>query len=363
MPVRADVARLAGVTPAVVSYVTNGNRPVSAETRRRVLDAIDALGYRPNPVARALVTSRSDTIGLIVPDSMNPYFVELTNAVEAAAFDVGFLTLLGNAAGDRTRESDYVQAFADRMVDGLIVLPTGGGQEQVERARAGGVPFVLVDRAERDLGVAHVVIDNRLGTYAATEHLIGHGRSTFGFIGGPEQNLLADGRALGFTDALADAGIDLHPDAIERTEFGLESGHAATTRLIERIPGLDAVVCSSDVQAIGAMHALHESHLVPGVDVAVFGFDGIQAGRFTWPPLSTVRQPTHLIAQQAIALLKNEIENRTSDSPEPVDVDDNGQIVAPDLVLRRSCGCPPDPTGGADGVTIPIQIPPNGGIT
>ena len=183
---RADVARLAGTSPAVVSYVLNGGpRGVAPQTRERVLAAIEKLGYRPNGIARALRMNRTMTLGLVVPDTANPFFAELARAIEEEAFAQDYTLLIGNAAEDDDRQTTYVRTFLARQVDGLFLVPAHGplscladlqrAQHAVGDCSTGRCP-----------GVAPaVLVDNRGGAYAATAHLLEHGRQRIACIGRP----------------------------------------------------------------------------------------------------------------------------------------------------------------------------------
>ena len=174
---RKDVAELAGVSPAVVSYVLNGGpRGVAPETRARVLAAVESLAYRPNGIARSLRMSRTMTLGLVIPDSANPFFAELARAVEEAAFDAGYTLLVGNATEDEARQTTYVRTFLQRQVDGLLLVPAHGPVECLTELRGSNTPWVVMDRRVDVADVSQVLVDSRGGAHAATSHLLGHGR-------------------------------------------------------------------------------------------------------------------------------------------------------------------------------------------
>lgn len=335
---RADVARMAGVTPAVVSYVTNNSHPVSERTRRKVLAAIEQLGYRPNEVARALATARTHTIGLITPDAANPFFAELASAIEVAASTAGYTVLLGNAFDDNNRELDYVNTFADRQVDGLIVAPAERAAQVYSEAQRRRVPVVFTDRASGSVDAPMVIVDNAEGARGATQHLIGHGRRVHACITGPNDAVPATERALGWCNALTAAGFTCRDDLLVFTEFTADAAYAEALRLLELEPAIDSILVGSDMQATGVLRALYDSGRQPGPDVSVVSFDGIDAGRFTYPSLTTVAQPFTAVATAVIELLEG-----LMDGPEDGAHHGIARILPTELVIRESCGCPPQP--------------------
>jgi LacI family transcriptional regulator len=210
MPTRADVARLADTSTAVVSYVVNdGPRPEAAATRERVRAAITELGYRPNAVARALGAQQTQTIGMLVPDISNPFFAELSQAVEDHAFGLGKVLLLGDSNGSNQREAAYLRRFLQQQVDGIIFIGLRR-QSSLRLVEDAGVAAVVLDRPLDDLLLCSVSIDNAGAAFAATTHLLDHGHVRIGCVAGPgDQNAAVDRRS-GWERALREAGI--HPD-------------------------------------------------------------------------------------------------------------------------------------------------------
>lgn len=202
---RADVARRARVSPAVVSYVVNGGpRGVAPATRARVEAAIEELGYRPNAVAQALRNSATRTIGLVLPNQTNQYFAELTEEIERAAFEAGYLLLVGITHDDLERERRYVEMFVDRRVDGLLLV-SGRAGELIARDSP-GTPTVAVDREARIPGASTVKVDNALGAAQATGHLLAHGLSLVACVAGPRGISLSAEREDTWRRACADLG-------------------------------------------------------------------------------------------------------------------------------------------------------------
>ena len=327
------MARLAGVSPAVVSYVLNDSHPVSSGTRQKVEAAIEQLGYRPNVLARSLATARSHTLGLLLPDSSNSFFAQLAAAVENAALEAGLVVLLGNGADDTERELGYVRTFLDRRVDGVIAVPGGEFERGWREISAARVPAVSLDRLPSDLDLPSVVVDNVGGGRAATEHLIEHGRARIACITGPREMSSAIGRAEGWRGALRDAGRAAPTERLRHRAFTAEGGYAAALELLEREPGIDGIFVASDLQGVGVMRALADHGRQAGRDIAVVSFDGTALSEYTTPRLTTVSQPYDLLAGEVVRMLVVLIGDPVRDRSEM-------HLVLPTtLVTRGSCGC------------------------
>jgi LacI family transcriptional regulator len=334
---RSDVANLAGTSPAVVSYVlNNGPRPVAPATRERVLRAVEQLGYRPNRVASSLRTKKSMTLGLIVPDNMNPYFAELASAIEDAAFAAGYTLIMGNATDSRDRELAYVRAFLDRRVDGIALIPSSSDVSCAREIAESETPWVSIDRdAAAPSALARIVPDNFEGGRLATEHLIGHGRTRIACIAGPMEASNTAKRVDGWRQALDDAGLIGWSPPVRHVPFGKFPGREAALELLKSRPDTDAIFVCSDEQATGVLHALTALGRACPDDVALVSFDGIAASLLTTPGLSTVRQPRDAIAALAVKTLVNH------DPQTPPEPGGGPEIVLPvELILRGSCGCP-----------------------
>jgi LacI family transcriptional regulator len=334
---RKDVAALAGVSPAVVSYVLNGGpRGVAPQTKAQVLAAVDQLGYRPNGIARSLRMSRTMTLGLVIPDSANPFFAELARAVEEAAFDAGYTLLVGNATEDEDRQTTYVRTFLQRQVDGLLLVPAHGPVSCLAELRNSNRPWVVLDRrVDRLPDVSQVVADSRGGAREATRHLLGHGRGKVACIAGPADVTTTQDRVAGWSDALVEAGLRPTKASIRHVPFGRSAGYRAACELLAaRRP--DALFVASDEQALGAMRALAELGRSCPDDVAVASFDGIASSAYAVPSLTTMAQPFAQLGQQAISRLVA----RMADPDGPAAV----SVLPVALVARGSCGCA-DPPG------------------
>lgn len=334
---RADVARRAGVSPAVVSYVLNGSHPVSAVTRRRVELAIAELDYRPNALARSLATARSHTLGLLIPDSSNPYFAELASAVEDSARAAGLVVLLGNGNDDAERELDYLHAFRDRQVDGVIAVFGAGfeqGWREISRRR---LPAVSLDRLPPGLEVPSVVVDNVGGGRVATDHLIEHGYRRIACITGRAELSSARDRARGWSEALVAADLQTVSDAGEQLlhygDFSVEAGYTAAMSMLRMAQEIDAIFVASDLQAMGVLRAVADAGRTPGRDIGIVGFDGTQLSEYTAPRLTTVSQPYSRLANEAVGMVARIIADPAANRAQM-------HLVLPTRLTRRdTCGC------------------------
>jgi LacI family transcriptional regulator len=326
---RSDVARYAGVSTAVVSYVVNnGPRKVAPATEAKVRDAIDRLGYRPNLSARALRLGATEMIGLVVPDSSNPFFAEYGQAVERAAAERGHALVMANSASDGALERRHVESLASRQVDGILVASTLPRRE-LALSRHQEVTTVLLNLDGPVPGYHTLGPDFTRGTVAVVGHLLEvHGARTVALATGHEGPIETNSREQGWREALWRSG---QPDGpVVRGEYTRDGGYAMGRALLQQ-GRPDAVFATSDLQAVGVLRALHEAGLRVPQDIALVSFDGTSESEFCWPALTVARQPVAEMAQAAVAAV---LDRR---SPHP----DQHQLFQTELVLRRSCGCGP----------------------
>jgi LacI family transcriptional regulator len=324
---RKDVARYAGVSTAVVSYVVNkGPKKVAPATEAKVQDAIRVLGYRPNAAARALKLGSTETIGLVIPDNGNPFFSLLAHAVEDAAAELGYALLLTNSDGNLGKERRNIRNLAARQVDGVILSSVLMEPDLVDLESA-DIPAVLLNHSADAPGFNSVGVDLAAGAQSAVEHLIGHGHINIALAMGTNTGNFLDGREQGWLEALTQAGLPEGP--IVRSAFTREGGYAAGRRLLASASRPTAIFASSDLQAVGILRALHEAGRSIPDDIALASFDGSAEAEYSWPPLTTVKQPAKAMAEAAVRALIGARRTRTAEH----------LIFPTELQVRSSCGC------------------------
>ena len=335
---RSDVARAAGVSPAVVSYVlNNGPRPVSVEARARVLEAVERLDYRPNAIASALRGGSTQTIGYLSPNRSNPFYAELAEALDRTLGDHGYLVLGGSSYGSRPHEDRLLRTFLDRKVDGLII--SSGVSLGASSLNAIEPPVLVLEAVAGTRTVSTVRTEDGLDAAATVDHLHTHGHALVGCVVGPTR-LRSDAlRLAGWRRQQQRAGHPGGDDLVAFAELSEEGGDLAARLLLSQhgrpwaVHGRrpTALFVASDVQAIGVLRACYELGLTVPRDVAVVSIGGTRAAAYTIPTLTTMRQDVSYLARAASAQLLREIRDRSSP---PIELALRGN-----LVIGQSCGC------------------------
>ncbi|WP_200913393.1 MULTISPECIES: LacI family DNA-binding transcriptional regulator [unclassified Frigoribacterium] len=334
-----DVAETAGVSVGTVSNVLNNPGKVSESTIARVSDAIAALGFVRNDAARQLRGGDSRVIGLIILDGGNPFFTDVARGAEAAAEESGRIILLGNSDQLVEREAHYLDLFDEQRVMGILISPVGDVSDRLRRLRLRGVPAVLVDRRADLTEFSSVSVDDVRGGYLATEHLLGLGRRRIAFVGGPADLQQVADRLAGARDAVAATpGATL--EVVEIPALTVQNGREAAGAIARRDAAdrPDAIFAANDLAAMGVLQALvMQGDLRVPDDVALIGYDDIDFARAAVVPLTSVRQPSALIGQTAVEILRDE-----ADDPErpPRRI-----VFEPELVVRESTAAGTTPAG------------------
>jgi len=331
-PAMTDVAKLAGVSHQTVSRVLNDHPSVRPTTRLRVLAAIEQLGYRPNLAARALVTGRSRTLGLVTLDTTLFGPVATLYGIERAARETGyFVSVVSLRSIDRLTVQEAVARLAEQSVEGVIVIAPLTSANTALTDLPTDLPVVVVEGdPTTDLGV--VTVDQRSGARAATGHLLSLGHRTVFHVAGPMEWLEARERVAGWRSALEDAGAEV--PAPLAGDWTARSGFDAGETLA-RIPEATAVFVANDHMALGLLRAMHERDRRVPEDVSVVGFDDIAESEFFTPPLTTVRQDFDEVGRRSLGLLLEWLDSG-SRSVERV-------VIPPELVVRQSTAHPAAP--------------------
>jgi DNA-binding LacI/PurR family transcriptional regulator len=327
----ADVAALAGVSIKTVSNVVNAHPQVHEDTRSRVQAAIGQLGYRPHAVGRQLRRGRTGLIALALPELDVPYYAELARRVVEAAAARGLTVLVEQTGRSLQAERTLADAREAGLVDGLIISPVEMSAAELEERRL-EAPMVLLGEGARPAGLDHVGMDDTAAAVQATEHLLAAGRRRIAFLGSRSEGLVQTShrRRAGWRAALDRAGV---PDGEARAwlpvpDFGLGAGRDSVAAALAAGVRFDALLCASDVLALGALRALHEAGLAVPDDVAVVGWDDVAFAAYTTPPLSSVRPDLWQIATSAVTMLVERIDGEPGAGR---------HVVAPhELVVRAS---------------------------
>ena len=291
---RKDVARAAGVSPSVVSYVMNdGPRPVSTSNRRRVLAAIEELGYRRNSVARAMRTRKTNSIGLVLPDISVAYFSAITQRITEKARAGGLSVIVATSNGSLDVEREHLRELAARQVDGVILMSVDPAQD-LGWASDLGTPVLVIDRP----------IVAVQGTIAALEHLLSHRRRRLARLTGPENDLMTTRRDTGWATVLAQYAIDPADVVVMRTELSAEAGYAAARAMLTHPKRPDAVLVESPLHAPAFLRAAADLALDIPSDVSVITFEYGREAEFTVPRLSSVDSPLDQIASEAVETIR-----------------------------------------------------------
>jgi LacI family transcriptional regulator len=328
----ADVAREAGVSMMTVSRVVNNKDGVSAATRQRIQAVIDRLGYRPSDIARGLVTKRTGTLGLVVPDVSNPFFSEVARGAEHVAYAEGYNVFLCNTEEDVERELAVLKSLEEKRVDGIVLCSSRLEESELEAAVARHPAVVLVNRQLSGSNVSAVLIDDEAGGEMATRHLLQSQHCAIGFLAGPLASHSGRRRAKGHRAALAAAGLSYDPDWTQRGAPTVDGGRQAARALLTAHAELTALFCYNDLVAVGALQACAELGYRVPKEIAVVGCDDIPLAALITPPLTTARGPRYALGRQGMELLLRQIDGcpgaDESRCPEIV--------LQPELIVRAS---------------------------
>ena len=325
-----DIARDLNVSVVTVSKVLRNLGKISASTRRRVLQRAQELNYQTNWIARSLVTRRTFTVGLLLPDFTHPFFAEVAKSVAGSIRPHGYHLIISYFEEDPALERNEVDSLVSRQVDGLIVASAQSPDrlELFEGIRKRKVPFVLIDRPIAGVPASFVGVDNEAIGKLATSHLIAQGCRRIAHLRGPALGIAA-ARLAGYRKALEKHSLTMPPNYIVEARYEDSSGYKAMRKLLKSHPLPDGVFCYNDPVAIGAIKAILEAGLNVPRDIAVVGAGNVHYSDLLAVPLSTVDQGTREIGTRAAELLLEQIGSKRAIRPKKV-------LIDPRLVIRQS---------------------------
>lgn len=325
------IAEELGVSVVTVSKVLRNHSDIGEETRARVLKRVKELNYRPNLAARSLVTGRSFLVGLVVPDLLHSFFVEIAKYLSHALMKKGYYLIIASSEEDPDLEQDQIDHLLGRRLDALIIASVSH-EETLRRIESHGVPYILIDRAYPALQANFIGIDDEKAGFLATKHLIDIGCKHIAHIRGPE-NSPGLGRLKGYIKALEAHGMPMRPEYIiaEKTvDVDAQSGgRDAMTQLLNLHTRPDGVFCYNDPLAIGVIDHILEAGLRVPEDIAVIGCGNLYYNSSLRVPLSSIDQCTAQVGQRTAKLALSLIESKTPPKPRNI-------ILEPELVQRRS---------------------------
>lgn len=327
-----DVAREAEVSVATVSRALNGRGNVAPEVRANVQKVAARLRYVPHSAARSLITRRTQTIGALLPDMHGEFFSELIRGVDRAARGQGYHLLLSSSHGDAEETAAALQAMLGR-VDGLLIMSPHADPGFIEEHLPESLPAILLNPVHGHTRLPALAVDNRAGAFLMAQHLVRCGHREIAFISGPKDNIDAEERLQGYLEALEALLPGTRPQIVAG-DFTEESGYRAGSQIASQRVHPQAVFAANDSMAIGCLFALGEAGLSVPDQIALAGFDDIPTARFTQPPLTTVRVRIADLGSRALDQLVAQL------AADNVEVQGNHsvQMLAPELVLRASCG-------------------------
>jgi LacI family transcriptional regulator len=299
-----DVAREAGVSMATVSRVVNGNPNVKPATRKKVLEAIERLGYRPNAVARGLASKKTTTVGVIIPDISSIFFAELARGIEDIATMYKYNIILCNSDQNQEKEIHLINTLLEKQVDGIVFMGGHITEEHVEQFKRSPVPVVLAATLDANSEIASVNIDYRQAVYDAISNLIEKGHTRIGMLSGTlDDPVNGYQKFLGYREAIEGAGLSFDEELVVIGDYTYDSGIEAMNSFLELENKPSVIFASTDEMALGVIHGAQDQGLTIPDDIEVLGFDNTRLATMVRPTLSTVVQPMYDIGAVSMRLL------------------------------------------------------------
>ena len=331
-----DVAGLAGVTQAVVSRVFNNDATlkIKEETRSSVLDAIQQLQYEPNLVARNLRTHTSYTIGVLIPDILNPFFSEVVKGIQNTANKTNYMVILTDTSDSMELEKSQIDRLYSQQVDGVILCSTYFDDSIIEVLEEKRIPYVLFNRRTKNSSASFVVTDDEKGMFVVVNYLIELGHRNIAFLNGPLYADTAIRRLAGYKQAIKKAGIPYNPEYVVETMYDAESGYEKCKLLLKLKNRPTAICAANDLVAIGAMQLINEEGLNIPSDISITGFNDIWFASKVYPSLTTIRMPLRQMGEEVCNMLIRLIENKEGRPAR------KRRVFPADLIIRNSTSAP-----------------------
>jgi LacI family transcriptional regulator len=331
-PTIKEIAKLANVSPMTVSRAVNNSHKVREETRENILEIADRLGYRPNRIARSLVSKKSNLISLVVANISNPFFAEISRGIEDKARENGYHVIFSSTDDDSKNLESCVRIMREMGVDGFIIAAVSLTEPIVDELVDQDFPVVLVNRRVKKNNVNYVVVDNQKGAHLAVEHLINNGYKKIAIITGKSSVSTGKERFRGYRNVLAAHGLKFKKEYSSQGPFTKEHGKKAARKMLTLKNRPEAIFAASDHIALGVMDAAGELGLKIPQDLAIVGFDDTNFSANSYIRLTTVSQRKYEMGERGVQTLIDLIESQQSDYINKI-------VLEPRLIIRESCGC------------------------
>lgn len=328
-----EIAERTGVSIATVSRAINNKGSVKDETRRRIIQIAEELNYKPHPFARGLSRKQTDTIGVILPELNDEFFMDIIHGIDEEAHRNNRYLMVSSSHSERNDMETIIEFMSSGRVDGVILMAPSMQKNIYDIIGKSKRPVVLLNCAPETNGIVSFSVDNFRGAYLMTEHLIGHDYQRIGMIKGPERNIEAIERYLGFKKALDEHNIAYNSDFVIAGDFSSRTGYYGFLRLMSQSNKPEAIFMTNDMMALGAYEAAHSSHIRIPEDIAIVGFDDIFSGRVVTPRLTTVHTPINELGSKAMKYLLMMIHREVDPMAS------HQEVLSPALVIGGSCGC------------------------
>lgn len=325
-----DVARRAGVSTVTVSRVINDSGLVSDDTRQKVQNAIEELGYVPNLMAQGLRSQRTDTLALVITDVTNPFWTTVARGVEDKAIENGFSVILCNTDEDAEKQENYIGILVRKRVDGVVIAPVNRDISALSAFSRHGIPYVVIDARIEGVDADLVVGDSVGGAYGLVSHLIDLGHRRIAVIAGPEQAPTAQDRLSGYVKALRESNIPVDADLIRHGNFDQDAGYELTLELLQLAQRPTALFAGNNVIGLGALIALREQGVRVPEDVALVVFDDLPLVSVVYPFLTVADQQPYEMGVIATELLLERLAGKRQERREIT--------LETKLILRQSSG-------------------------
>ncbi|MFH5832474.1 LacI family DNA-binding transcriptional regulator [Halalkalibaculum sp. DA384] len=331
-----QIAEELGLSAMTVSRAINNKKNVDEKTRERVLEKARSMGYTPNYVAKSLVSRKTHTIGVVIPEISHAFFPEVVRGIEEVTYSSGYHLILTHSAEQFEREKDAINTLRAQRVDGMLVSSsqTEDDYSFYKEVINSGIPVVFFDRCIENIGASCVSVNDKVSSRKITAHLIAHGYRKIAHLSGPREVSIGKERFEGYVSALREAGLSVKEQWVLKSGYQEEGGYRAMQKLLQ-LPDEDrprAVVAVNDPAAFGAMDAIREEGLSIPEDIAIVGFTDEVRSELVDCPLTTIHQPAYNVGKRGAEKLISTIEE---DEPLIENIE-----IATEMVIRKSCGCP-----------------------